>query len=627
MRAHRSSAAVVLSSPVEALIEALLDGHLRLLKGPAPSPAEIRSWRSSLPTLARDLTDAGLGKVEMLVEYQLPNTSKRADVVLAGRHPVTGADSFVVVELKQWSTAVPTDGDAGLVSVGGMATTQLHPILQVRGYSEYMRHHLGIFDGPGPELTGVAYLHNASESDVAGLRSVHPDRDGRLFTGDEKDAFIAFLRSRLADDNATGAGDRFLASPVRPSKRLMEVAAREIREQEQFVLLDEQQIAYRIVQDAVLRAKRADAKEIVIVSGGPGSGKSVIALSLLGDLYRRHISAYHATGSKSFTLTLRGASAKGAPIVRSLFKYFNQFMTAEKNDFEVLICDEAHRLRETSVNRYTPTPLRDTGRTQLEELIDAARVPVFLLDEHQVVKSGEMGSVAEITAYAEARGHKVHLVDLDGQFRNGGSRVYEDWVLALLGLRGDAPAPWPGDERFHLSVADSPAELEARLAARLAEGETARMTAGYCWRWSDPREGNVLVPDVVVGDWARPWNVKSDRAVGDAPPSSLWATQEGGFGQVGCVYTAQGFEYDWNGVILGPDIVVRDGVLTTVRARNADPEVGRKKAVSDLVADRLIRNTYKVLLTRAMRGTVLYAVDPETNAFLRGLVDGGGRVG
>lgn len=619
MKAHRLSAAALLSSPVEILIEALLSGQLAR-KGPGPSPAEVRSWKASLPALARDLTDAGLDKVEMLIEYQLPNTSKRADVVLAGRHPVTGADSFVVIELKQWSKAAPVDHDGRLVAVSGMRSPQLHPILQVGAYGDYMRDHLGIFDGRDAELSGVAYLHNASEQDVAGLRALPPSDSGRLFTGDEKDALIAHLRSRLAPDNATGAGDRFLTAQVRPSKRLMAVAAEEIRRREQFVLLDEQQVAYLTVRDAWMRAKRSDTKEVVVVTGGPGSGKSVIALSLLGELFRRGVSAYHATGSKSFTQTLRTVPSKGAPAVRELFKYFNQFMSAQKNDIEVLICDEAHRLRENSVNRYTSKHLRENARSQLEELIDAARVPVFLLDEHQVVKSGEMGSVAQITDFATSRGLKVHVVDLDGQFRNGGSRVYEDWVLALLGLRGDTPTRWHGDERFHLSVADSPAELEEFLAARLVEGETARMTAGFCWKWSNPAADGTLIPDVVVGDWARPWNVKNDRAVGDAPPSPLWATHPGGFGQVGCVYTAQGFEYDWNGVILGPDIVVRDGVLTTVRAHNADPEVGRKKGLPEDEADRLIRNTYKVLLTRAMRGTVLYSVDPETNAFLKTLV-------
>jgi DUF2075 family protein len=153
----------------------------------------------------------------------------------------------------------------------------------------------------------------------------------------------------------------------------------------------------------------------------------------------------------------------------------------------------------------------------------------------------------------------------------------------------------------------------------MKDGYSARMTAGFCWKWSEPHKDDTLVPDVRIGDWARPWNVKGDRSVGEAPASALWATLPGGFEQVGCVYTAQGFEYDWNGVIIGPDLVARDGKLITVRSASKDPALTR--SVTDEQADRLIRNTYKVLLTRGMVGTAIYAVDRETQEFLANLVE------
>src|SRR5690606_28528396 len=165
----------------------------------------------------------------------------------------------------------------------------------------------------------------------------------------------------------------------------------------------------------------------------------------------------------------------------------------------------------------------------------------------------------------------------DEQFRCGGSRKYEQWVLRLLGLADGGPTAWD-DEDFELRLAGSPHELEAFLAAQQG---TARMTAGFCWPWSDPRPDQTLVNDVVIGEWARPWNVKNDRAVGDFPPRMYWASDPNGFGQVGCVYTAQGFEYDWNGVILGPDLTVRDGRLVTVRDANKDPAFKSRKSVSD----------------------------------------------
>ena len=167
---------------------------------------------------------------------------------------------------------------------------------------------------------------------------------------------------------------------------------------------------------------------------------------------------------------------------------------------------------------------------------------------------------------------------------------------------------------------DGPEELERLLEAKREDGYGARMTAGYCWPWSDPTKDGRLVPDVRIGGWARPWNLKGERAVGEAPPASLWATAEGGFGQVGCVYTAQGFEYDWNGVILGPDLVWRSGRWVTRRELNKDPDFRNRSRVADAEFDRLVRNVYKVLLTRGMVGTVITSVDEETQQMLRGLV-------
>ncbi|HLK01599.1 MAG TPA: DNA/RNA helicase domain-containing protein [Streptosporangiaceae bacterium] len=236
-----------------------------------------------------------------------------------------------------------------------------------------------------------------------------------------------------------------------------------------------------------------------------------------------------------------------------------------------------------------------------------------------MVRPGEIGTVDEIQRQAVAKGLTVRQVELDAQFRCGGSRLYEDWVLGLLGLDGKQPVAWDGDDHFDVSVAESPYELESVLKDRLDAGYSARMTAGFCWRWSNP-DGDRLIPDVVIGDWARPWNAKGDRSVGGALPSALWATLDGGFGQVGCVYTAQGFEYDWNGVIVGPDLVYREGRLVTVRNASKDPALV-KGTVSDAQADRLIRNTYKVLLTRGMMGTILYSTDGGTQRFLATVAD------
>ncbi len=617
---HRGRAfAEFAAAPSE--LEARLAELLRHHTGRRPSPSEVHSWSGSLPILAQDLMDAGLDNVEVLIEHQLPLTSKRADVVLAGSHPKTGAPSYVVVELKQWSRAEPFDLGGELVTVPGtIGGPRLHPVAQVQRYCDYMVDFTTVLHEEADPIAGVAYLHNAGGDVEQNLGGYPQTQRGRLFTSARRGKFIEFLRSRL-DPDVPGApyADLLLGSASAPSRQLLSVAAEELANREQFVLLDEQAIAFDLVLHAVEQARSSDRKTVVIISGGPGSGKSVIALSLMGTLAASGRTVVHATGSRAFTQTLREVSGHRKGRAGTLFKYFNSFMDAERNGLDVLILDEAHRIRATSENRYTRAASR-TGRPQVEELLATARVPVFLLDQHQVVRPGEMGTVEDIRAHASTAGLEVREVSLDAQFRCGGSEAYVTWVQRLLGIEGGAPKPWDPDERFMLDTVDTPHELEARLSAYRDQGYGARMTAGYCWPWSDPRPDGSLVPDVEIGGWSRPWNLRGDRGLPGAPPASLWATRPEGFGQVGCVYTAQGFEYDWNGVIIGPDLVWRGDRWVSHRAANRDPDFRSRKTVSDAEFDRLVRHVYKVLMTRGMVGTLLYSTDEETRELLRSLV-------
>jgi hypothetical protein len=426
-----------------------LDGSLFLhlteqfvhMHGYRPTGSEVRSWERSIPALTSALRDAGLDDVEVMLEYALPLNSKRADAVLAGVHPVSGEPSYVVVELKQWSSAEPHEDDPLLCQVPHYVQPVLNPIEQVRRYCEYLVNFNGALARHPERVSGVAYLHNATDPHMLWLREIEVDHRGQLFTADGRGAFLDHLRTKLSDKHpGAGAADALLAGKAAPSKQLMALAAQEVREREQFLLLDEQQVAYRTVLNAVRRAKHSDHKEVVVVTGGPGTGKSVIALSVLGELYRRGDSALHATGSRSFTQTMRKVAGARKREVQDLFKYFNGFMGAEKNSLDVLICDEAHRIRETSANRFTSADHR-TGRPQVDELIDVAHVPVFLLDEHQVVRPGEMGTVAEIKAAATRKDVKCSVVRLEGQYRCGGSDAYLRWVVRLLGLEPGGPVP------------------------------------------------------------------------------------------------------------------------------------------------------------------------------------------
>lgn len=590
--------------------------------GHRPSASEQRSWTASLPTLQRDLLDAGLHNVEMLLEYRLPMSSKRADVVLAGHHPKTGLPSYVVIELKQWSKAEQFEDSETLVRVDAYGARGVtHPAIQVGAYCDYIEDFTRVLAEQPHSLVGAAYLHNATDSGVSDLFAYPGTERERVFTGQRRGSFIEFLTAHLAAGvSGAQAADALLGSGLAPSRQLLSVAAEEVQQRERFVLLDEQRDAYEHVLQAVARARRSDTKTAIVVTGGPGSGKSVIALSLLGALSREGRSVMHATGSRAFTQTMRQVAGRRAPGVQKLFAYFNSFMDSEPNDLDCLILDEAHRIRETSVNRYTKSALRAVARPQVDELLSAAKVPVFLLDEYQVVRPGELGTVADIEHHALVRGLRVEKIQLDAQFRCGGSEAYIQWVLCLLGIAGETPTAWNADDSFDVQVSSDPAAMESSLQQLHDQGYSARIAAGFCWSWSDPLKDGTLVPDVTVGSWQRPWNLRGDRAIGGAPPSSLWASDPAGFNQVGCVYTAQGFEYDHAGVIIGPDFVRRDGKWVSDRSASKDPDMRSKTKVSDEDFDRLVRNVYKVLLTRGMQSVRIYSVDPETQAFLASLV-------
>ena len=584
--------------------------------GNSPSPAEKRSWENSLVEISELFIQCGLGDVNLLVEYQLPYSSKRIDVIALGSSPKNESPTVIAIELKQWTNASLIEGALDSLKIDSYGNTPiLHPAVQVSRYCEYLNDFNRYVSDENTNLFGIAYLHNWLDTNNSALDLIQPTSHGMLFTGNQKSKLKEFLIAHISSKFSDQVTDDFLNSKIAPTKQLMQVAAEEVKNREQFRLLDEQQIAYSMVMKALRDAETSNTKTAVIITGGPGTGKSVIALSLLGELSRRGKTTLHATGSKAFRNSLRKIAGARSPQVQKLFSYFNSFMSAERNSLDVIICDEAHRIRETSANRYTKANLR-TGTPQLHELLNVARVPVFLLDSNQVVRKGETGTPDYIEEEARELGLKVIRVDLDGQFRCGGSRLYETWLNGFLNLDSSEKITWTKDPNFNVLVADSPEEIEAKLRQFESEGYKSRITAGYCWTWNDPNEDGTLPNDVKIGNWSKPWNVKGDRGVGGYLSGELWAIDPKGFDQIGCVYTAQGFEYDWNAVIFGPDLVWRSGIWVAERSGSKDPAM---RGIAPDHFETLVKNTYKVLLTRGLVGTLIFSVDEETQQYFKSL--------
>ena len=589
--------------------------------GRTPPEGERRSWRNSLLQLSGVCRQAGLDRQGIIVEYQLPQNSRRLDVMLTGADS-SGRDHATIIELKQWETCQPSDGEYVVTWMAGKERDVLHPSVQVGQYHAYLADGQGVFhQGENPlALSASSFLHNYELAPGDALLDPKFDADIAAFPLYPKER-RGDLISSLAEAVGAGPGndvlERVLRSTPAPSTNLLAAVAGMLDGHEAYTLLDEQLIAFGRVLTAA-DPTRTTTPTTVLIHGGPGTGKSVIALNLLAALSMRGLNAHYATGSKAFTENLRAFAGKRAS---QQFKYFNQYATAPDEAVDVLICDEAHRIRATSVDRFTRKTER-SGKAQIEELIDASRTTVFLIDDLQVVRPNEVGS-AELIREASAAAHRqVFEYHLATQFRCAGSEGFIAWIGDVLGI-ADAPNPfWEGDAAFDVRVVDSPADLDQAVIQRAGEGASARLVAGYCWKWSDPLPDDTLVPDIVIGDWTRPWNAKSGagRLARGIPREPMWASDPGGIHQVGCIYTAQGFEFDYVGVIMGPDLVYREGQgWVGVPEASHDRPVRRGEGFTDLV-----RNTYRVLMTRGMKGCAVYSTDAETRAYLHSRVRSGG---
>jgi len=580
---------------------------------------ERAAWQNSLTALHFAAQRAGLSEQGVIVEYELPLTSKRLDVMFTGAD-ASGKDSATVIELKQWEACEPADGDNVVTWVGGNFRDVLHPSIQVGQYLSYLENGQSVFhEGDQPiQASASAYLHNykfITDDPLLDDKFLDARERCPVFTKEDQDRLVTELGVKVGGGAGNHVLERVIASQPRPSKKLLQNVGSMLEGKDDYVLLDEQLVAFDRVITEARRALEAGDPSTVLIVGGPGTGKSVIALNLMAQLAADGHNAQHATGSKAFTETLRQIVGKDAA---QQFRYFNNFALADAESVDVLICDEAHRIRKTSVSRFTPKDKR-SGKAQIEELNDVAKVNVFFVDDLQIVRHGEVGSAELIRESAKESGRRFFEYKLAAQFRCAGSEGFVSWVTNTLGIEDTANRIWSTEEEFDFQILRSPEELEAKIRGKVDEGVNARMMAGYCWPWSDPRSDGTLEDDVVVGDFAMPWNARPDagRLASGIPKSNLWAHEPGGIDQVGCIYTAQGFEFDYAGVIIGRDLVYREGegwIAQLDESQDRGAKMGKESFI-----DR-IKNTYRVLLTRGMKGCYVYFVDDETRAYWEGRI-------
>lgn len=583
-----------------------------------PSPGEVNSWRNSLRAMKDVLEIASLHDHGVLLEYQLPLSSKRIDCMLCGRDDDDG-EQAVVVELKQWDRCQPAEPDKLVRSwVGGREREILHPSVQVGQYRQYLEDtHSAFHEGATPiRLSACSYLHNymvGTDDPILAPKFAEVLRENPLFDADGAEKLGDYLKNRLRAGLGRTVLTRVEQSRFRPSRKLMDHVAVTIKSRSPWILLDEQLVVFERILATVKAGHFGRRKQVVIVRGGPGTGKSVLAINLMAELMREGRNAHYATGSKAFTETLWEIIGSRS---RATFKYFNSYGRAEYNEVDVLICDESHRIRETSANRFTKREHR-SNKPQVREILDASKVAVFFIDDRQIVRPNEIGSTSHIREHAATVGAEVSEYELEVQFRCAGSDGFINWIDNTLGTQRTANVIWDGSDGFDFRIVGSPNELEALIRQRAAEGFTARVSAGFCWPWSEPRQDGTLVDDVVIGEYRRPWDAKPGnwKLAPGIPSAALWATDPNGINQIGCVYNIQGFELDYAGVIWGPDLRYDLDNQNWIgdKTQSADSVVKRSK---DQFVD-LVKNTYRVLLSRGMAGCYVHFMDKDTERFVR----------
>ncbi len=581
--------------------------------GYRPAPAQISAFRNSLPYMRRVMEVPEIpGNVGIAIEYKIPSTSKRIDFIITGKNE-DNKPVLVLVELKQWSEGISITNMDGIVNTEFYGEVE-HPSYQAWSYATLLEDYNGNIQDNHIGIEPCAYLHNYQKDNVIGsdFYKEYTEKAPVFFKSDCEKLQSFITRFVKYGDNKESLYS-IENGKIRPSKALADSLASMLKKnKKEFTLIDDQKIVY---EKALQLAKLSTSnnKNVLIVRGGPGTGKSVVAINLLSELINKNANnnvsyvTKNAAPRRVFQVKLSGVFTQTR--ISNLFRSSDSFLNLEPDIFDTLIIDEAHRI--TKQGGF----MGNLGENQIMELIKATKFSVFFIDEDQRVTLRDIGRESEISHWAKKLGANTSFMELASQFRCGGDDGYLPWLDNLLQIKETANETLEGID-YDFKIFDNVRSMHDEIIRLNKRNKKSRMVAGYCWKWIS--QNNPDLKDIVIDDYSATWNLKEH--------GQAWLVHPESVTEVGCIHTCQGLDLDYVGVIIGPDLIIREGKVITDPTKRATTDRslrGLNKLTEEnpneasKLADSIIKNTYRTLMTRGMKGCYIYCTDPETQEYFR----------
>ena len=582
--------------------------------------SEFHSWIESLNYMYKVMGDEAIPNDSgIAIEYNIPQTAKRVDFMISG-YDENGNAGMIIVELKRWSAIKAIPNSSTRVKIV-RAYESVHPSYQAWSYKQFIKDYNSNVQAKNVLINACACLHNYVRKDNDPLddkqysvyiAEAYPYTSGQI---NELRNFIKKLVKKGDNKKILYELDH---GKIKPSKNLQDeiknLLAIDRKKRREFILLDEQRVSFEQIIEIAQQSKNDNKKRTIICVGGPGTGKSVIAVQLLAHLTDLgHVVQYvskNAAPRRVYKAKLKGDIKVSS--IDYMFKSSGIYYDVDRNVIDTLLVDEAHRLNAKSGYHGSK------GENQIKEIINASKCSVFFIDESQRVTLEDIGSIKEIKHWAKTYHSEVTEMELKSQFRCNGSDGYLSWLDNVLEIKETGNFDLKGIN-YDFRVIDNPNELRKLIVEKNAPANKARILAGYCWDWPKRTRSNTNFHDIKIGDFEISWNLED----GDA-----FAISKTSINEAGCIHTAQGLDFDYVGVIIGPDMRYEDDHILTDYTKRAKADIAKSlkgikkiekqnKKKAQKLADEIIKNTYRTLMTRGRFGCYVYCVDPELAKYLK----------